>query len=255
MEFIEASKMFSKYVQNTMILFAIAYLLLGCSYNDTLDPADPYEKFNRYMFSINQKLEKVIIRPASYIYSHIPTPLRKGLSNMSLNLTEPLIFTNAGLQMNFRQMFSSILRFGINTTLGLGGLIDVSSRMGIEYQKNNFAMTLAHYNVKDGHYLFLPIIGPTTFRDLTGKSMSSYFTYNSPYPFNIDPSVVSGLKLTYNLNSYGENRQLLYNIENTSLDYYTTIKSTYLQKRTKEQEVSIDDLPDIDTEDEWEYEK
>lgn len=136
---------------------------------------DPAAVFNETSYRITQDLDEVFLEPVAYAYRDgLPGPLRDGLGNVVRNLSEPTNFINYLLQFKIGKAFETLGRFTINSTLGLGGLIDIAGKpgIGLPYRRNGFANTLGFYGVKPGAYLYLPVTGATTVRDLIGNGFN-----------------------------------------------------------------------------------
>lgn len=136
---------------------------------------DPAAAFNETSYRITQDLDEVFLEPVAYAYRDgLPGPLRDGLGNVVRNLSEPTNFINFLLQFKIGKAFETLGRFAINSTLGIGGLIDIAEKpgIGLPYRRNGFANTLGFYGVKPGAYLYLPVTGATTVRDLIGNGFN-----------------------------------------------------------------------------------
>jgi phospholipid-binding lipoprotein MlaA len=130
---------------------------------------DPFEGWNRAMFSFNQNADKYVLKPVAEGYEAVtPAPIRKGVSNFFNNLGEPITAVNSVLQLKPGKAARSMTRFVFNTTFGLLGIFDVAGAMGIEREKEDLGQTLAYWGVGSGPYLVLPILGPSNLRDLGG---------------------------------------------------------------------------------------
>lgn len=150
---------------------AAASLLTACASTGSSDPEinDPYEKTNRAIWGFNRTVDKAVTRPVSSAYrTVIPKAPRQGISNIYRNLTEPLSFVNNILQGDIGAAGTTLSRFVINSTIGLGGLLKASDKIGIEYQKEDFGQTLAVWGINEGPYLVLPFLGPSNGRDAVG---------------------------------------------------------------------------------------
>lgn len=148
----------------------LASMTSACATTNT-DPEvnDPYENTNRAIWKFNRVVDKAVTRPVSTVYrTLIPEQPRKGISNVYRNLSEPWSFVNNILQGDLSDAGTTLGRFLINTTLGLGGLFKVSDKMGIKYQSEDFGQTLAVWGVNEGPYLVLPFLGPSNGRDALG---------------------------------------------------------------------------------------
>ena len=195
---------------------------------------DPIEGFNREVWDFNLGLDKVLVRPVTRGYVNvIPDPFRRGLGNAIDNFfTTPQYFINNVLQGKIGAAFSTVSRLVINSTVGLGGFIDVASNMGIQKRPETFGDTLGAWGWKKSNYVQLPFKGPQTSRDIVGF-VGDIFT---------DPLIFIGVPLWGNLvktaGTAVDDRQqtlgVLEEIEKTSLDFYSSIRSMYIQKRIDE---------------------
>lgn len=134
-------------------------------------PGDPLESINIKSFEVMQAVDTAVVGPVALGFERVvPSPIRFGLRNILYNLQEPVVFVNYVLQWNLGKAFETVGRFGINSTIGLVGLIDIAKRrpFRLPYRPNGFGNTLGYYGVKPGPYLFLPFVGATTVRDLVG---------------------------------------------------------------------------------------
>ncbi|SFK36839.1 phospholipid-binding lipoprotein MlaA [Sphingomonas sp. NFR04] len=135
---------------------------------------DPLQEINLKTYAVVQTADKVIVAPAAKAYSKIlPSFFRAGLRHFFNNLNEPIVFVNYLLQHKIGKAFETVGRFGVNSTLGVAGVVDVAKKAPFKLPKrrNSFANTLGFYGVKSGPFLFLPLVGPTTVRDLVGLSV------------------------------------------------------------------------------------
>ncbi len=195
---------------------------------------DPIEEFNRDVWDFNLGLDKMIVRPVTRGYVDVvPDPFRRGLGNAIDNFfTTPQYFINNVLQLKVGGAFNTLSRLVINSTIGLGGFIDVASNMGIEKRPETFGDTLGVWGWKKSSYVQIPFKGPQTSRDIVGF-IGDIFT---------DPLIFIGVPLWGNLvktaGTAVDDRQetlgVLEEIEKSSLDFYSSIRSMYLQKRIDE---------------------
>ena len=134
--------------------------------NDRVNSHDPLEGFNRAMYTFNDKLDKYALKPLAKGYRAItPAPVRKSVSNFFSNLREPMVMLNNLLQGKPGQAASDLGRLLINSTAGIAGLFDVSTKIGLPKHNEDFGQTLAVWGVGDGPYLVLPFFGPSNLRD------------------------------------------------------------------------------------------
>ncbi|RDI41710.1 MlaA family lipoprotein [Aquicella lusitana] len=197
----------------------------------TANNKDPLERFNRVMFTFNDKLDQFILKPVATVYNKImPKPLNKGIHNFFNNIGELPTIANDVLQLNFYQASNDFWRFGVNTTVGILGFFDVASRINLKYYSNDFGLTLAAWGYKSSNYLVLPFFGPSTIRDGIGLPVD-YFAF-SVYPY-IEPD--STRYAVYALGAVDRRAQLLKFesvMEEAALDKYVFVRNAYLQRRS-----------------------
>lgn len=204
-----------------------------------VDPnrGDPLEGFNRAMFGIHQALDKAIYRPVAMGYQHVvPKPVRSGLRNFFSNLTEPVVFLNYLLQFKFGKAAETLARFTLNSTLGVGGLFDIAKtkEFKLPHRDNSFGDTLAYYGVGPGPYIFLPLVGPTTLRDVLGGPLGGAVlpvAVGNPFNdwrFQTPSGVINGL------DRRAESDQELRALFGGAVDPYATLRSVWLQHRAGE---------------------
>jgi phospholipid-binding lipoprotein MlaA len=132
---------------------------------------DPLESVNARAFAITEGFDRAVMDPASQAYAKaVPEPVQNGISNFLSNLREPVVALNFLLQLKLGKSAETLGRFAINSTLGAAGLFDIAKRrpFTLRHRPNGFADTMGYYGVKPGPYLFLPLLGPSTPRDLVG---------------------------------------------------------------------------------------
>ena len=199
---------------------------------------DPLETFNRFMFAINEALDVILLKPAAATYRFLlPQVVRDSVRNVIRNLKAPVIFANELWQGKDDEASETLVRFGINSTLGLAGLIDVASEFGYEYHSEDFGQTLGVYGAGPGPYLVLPLFGPSSLRDAIGKGVD---TLIDPWSYVLDAADVDSSdrrKIMLTRQAVGGIDQRSRNIENIeelqrdSVDFYARIRSLYLQNR------------------------
>jgi phospholipid-binding lipoprotein MlaA len=144
------------------------------------DPRDPWEKFNRSMYTINDSLDRAIAKPVAKGYKKVtPQFVRTGISNAITNIDTVSTIVNGLLQGKVKQAGRDSARFLLNSTLGLAGLFDPASAAGFEYNEEDFGQTLGVWGIQSGPYLMLPIFGPSTVRDAFARIPDQY-----TYPVN-----------------------------------------------------------------------
>ncbi len=156
--------------RSPLLALVAVWLLAGCTtLEGPTDPEDPFESFNRSMYSFNETVDEYALKPVAEGYTAItPTPVRKGVGNFFSNLDDVVVIFNDLLQLKVGQFFSDVGRVVVNSTVGIYGLIDWASDMGLEKHDEDFGQTLGYWGVSSGPYLVLPFIGPSSVRDTGG---------------------------------------------------------------------------------------
>lgn len=197
---------------------------------------DPLQEVNLKTYAAVQTADKLVVAPAAKAYSKIlPSFFRAGLRHFFNNLNEPIVFVNYLLQHKIGKAFETVGRFGVNSTLGVAGLVDVAKKAPFKLPKrrNSFANTLGFYGVKPGPFLFLPLVGPTTVRDLVGLSVDKLLLPSTVgKPFNrvwyTLPATIIGT-----LDDRVEFADKLQKFRD-SPDPYSASRASYLQSRQAE---------------------
>jgi len=232
-----------------LLLVATTALALAGPARAERDPADPWEPMNRTFFNLQEGLDKGFIARIAHGFGRAPLPFRAGLINFGHNLGEPTTFVNDVLQARPAAAARTLTRFLVNSTIGIGGLFDVAGHNHLPRHENGFGTTLGRWGFKPGPYLFLPLIGPSTFRDTLGDvgdiwvNPLTYSRYPHKAVIGITTSIVDGLGKRV------ESDQDLETIRATSTDPYASLRSFYLQNRQAEitgKAVTIENLPDFD---------
>lgn len=215
-----------------MAVCLLLAVLTGCASGPRSDPRDPWEPFNRSMWSFNDGLDKAVLRPVAETYKDVtPTLVRRGVNNFFANLTDLWSFVNNSLQLKPREAMESLTRFNLNTFFGLGGLLDIASEAGIERHREDFGQTLGRWGVPSGPYLVVPFLGPSTLRDTAARAINA--TGDPVYYVN---NIVKRNSL-YVLRVVDLRASLLRAgnvLEEAALDRYTFTRDVYLQIRRRE---------------------
>lgn len=220
------------------VLLVVATLLLlgGCASKQATneqvqnegysDPRDPIEGFNRVMWDFNYEvLDEYILRPAAVAYvDYVPSPARTGLLNAALNLEEPSNTVNNLLQGKVGGSLTSLGRFALNSTVGIFGLFDVASEIGLEREEEEFGEVLGKYGVGTGAFLMLPALGPTDIRSAVGDVVDSSYFPLQDLTFYV-AALRFGIKA---LDARAELIEQEANLEQ-SLDPYAFVKNAYFQ--------------------------
>lgn len=200
---------------------------------------DPIEPVNRAIFDVNDFLDRLLIRPIAELYRvMVPPPLRDRVASILRNMGEPVIMANNLMQGEFSHAGTTISRFFINTTLGVGGMFEVASDYGLQRQQGDFGQTLHVWGAGEGPYLVLPLFGPSNVRDAIGlgvDTVMSPWKYAVSYgdtqiedTFAIVDAAASGItRREANIEGYDALRE-------GSLDFYAQMRSVYRQYRAKQ---------------------
>jgi phospholipid-binding lipoprotein MlaA len=206
---------------------------------------DPWESTNRAIFNFNQDVDRTVLVPVANAYRTVmPRPAQDVIHDFLQNLNGPIIFANDVLQGQFGLAGDTLGRFMVNTTLGLGGMVDVATKAGVPYHTNDLGITLATWGVSPGPYLMLPVLGPSNPRDAFGDAADSFGD-----PGNIVASDYNRIwasfarAATSGIDERSRNIESLAEIERTSLDYYATIRSLAHQRRAAQIRHQKEDVP------------
>jgi phospholipid-binding lipoprotein MlaA len=221
-------------------IVASTVVLAGCATagKDRTAERDPLQTLNRGVWKVNRGLDTVVIKPASTAYRKVvPKGARRGVTGIFANLTEPWSAVNNLLQLKPGRAGRNIGRFAVNTTIGIGGIHDSATKMGIRTAPEDLGQTLASWGVGGGPYLVLPLFGPSTLRDGVGKIGSSFADpvsltkseANAPSAVGLGSTVLETVDGRAQMTEQGVDTML-----NTSPDPYVTARSTYLQQRRSE---------------------
>jgi phospholipid-binding lipoprotein MlaA len=200
---------------------------------DAVEDNDPLEPMNRGIFWFNGMLDLIIIEPLSLMYREIlPEFLRERVGYILRNLSEPIVFVNNILQGESDDAGDTLGRFLINSTLGIGGIFDVTTDWGIPYKREDFGLTLASWGFKSGPYLVLPILGPSNVRDTVGRVGDYAFDPVNWWAYLSDHPLYSNIRTAVQiLDAKADNIELVQELEKNSVDYYATIRTWYHERR------------------------
>ena len=225
--------------------FLLILLLSFPIFGEELD--DPFEDLNRDIFIFNEKLDEKLLKPAALTYRKVtPQFARTGVTNFFNNLEEIDTTINQVLQGEIKYAFNDASRFVINSTIGLLGLIDVASKMGLERHEEDFGQTLGVWGVNSGPYIMIPFLGPSNPRDLLSRPISSFLSGTFAMEDNDVKLTLIGIDAL-------ETRERLLDAETLIIgDKYIFIKDAYVQSReyeinngSTEDDEFLDDMEDI----------
>jgi phospholipid-binding lipoprotein MlaA len=188
--------------------------------------ADPFEDINRVVFNVSDSLDEVLLKPTAQIYSeYTPLFLKDSVTNFLYNIAEIDTVINQLLQGKPKLAAQDSLRFLINTTIGIGGIFDIATRMGLSRHDEDFGQTLGYWGVPAGSYVFVPFVGPSTVRDLFGIPLSWYVSGSFAIEDEKTKIVFSSLDVI-------ETRERILAAENLIIgDKYEFVKDVFLQSR------------------------
>lgn len=208
-------------------------------------PSDPNEKFNRSVFESNQQFNHDVLYPAAKAYNEsVPEGVRDRIDAFTTNLSEPMTFANNILQLRLQAAATTFGRFAVNSTIGIGGLFDVAAEEGLAHQSGDFGQTMYVWGYRDSAYLVLPVLGPTTYRDAIGSGVE--FAASLPAAALIPAryaTLASQVDLAGTVTSPLANlskAEDMKTLEDSSIDFYSMLKSVSQQKRQAELQEALD---------------
>lgn len=214
-----------------LLLLSFAVLLLsGCATTATRAPSpdDPLEGYNRAVFAFNDGLDRAVLKPLARGYEAVtPQPVKTGLGNFFSNLEDPWIGFNNLLQGKVGRAFSDWMRFALNSTFGIFGLLDIAGEAGIEKHDEDFGQTLAVWGVGRGPYFVLPLFGPSTIRDTAALPVDFMGDPSTAFEPNTEASVRALDIVQTRARLLPAERAL----EAGTIDRYAQIRDLYLQQR------------------------
>ena len=225
-------------------ILIVSFLSVSLIYAEDIN--DPFEDINRITFKFNESLDNNFLKPVALTYSKAPKPIKKGISNFFDNLEEIETSVNQILQGKPKLAINDFSRFIINSTIGLGGFLDVATKIGLTRHEEEFDQTLALWGVPSGPYIMLPGLGPSTLRDTLARPFSSFLSVT----FHMTESDVNlALKGMDAL----ETRERLLEIESLIYgDRYNFVRDSYVQYMNYEindgvdvEDEFIDDMDDL----------
>jgi len=213
---------------------------------------DPLESMNRRIFGFNEMVHENILGPVAEAYNdNVPDRVRFGVGNFLDNLSSPITFVNNLLQFNIHGALKSLVRTFINTTIGIGGIVDVMTEIDGKAHEEDFGQTLGVWGVGEGFYLVLPVFGPSNPRDVVGKFLiDPYFDLVGTWIDNTNQNETDyALMFGNGVDEFAGVVNELKQIKKTSIDYYAAIRSLYRQKRRSEisngSEIELPPIPNL----------
>ena len=201
----------------------------GCATRADADPRDPWEPFNRSVFSFNDDADKAIFKPAATVYRNVtPALVRAGVSNFFGNLDDAWSFVNSLLQFKPISAVDNFMRFSVNTVMGVGGIFDVASEMRIERHREDFGQTLGRWGFAAGPYVVLPLLGPSTLRDTVALPVD----IRGDIAANVNPIATrNSLKVLDQLDTRASLLSFSDSLDEVALDKYSFTREAFLQRR------------------------
>lgn len=216
------------------------------------DVNDPLESVNRAVFTFNEHVYDIVLRPVAKTYKdYMPETVRDGIGNVLNNISTPVTMANNILQGDFNEALANFAKMVINTTLGMGGINDVVGSLGDPVRREDFGQTMAVWGVGEGFYLVLPVLGPSNPRDGIGiYGVDPYFNPLSLYMDNIDVDEYAYTTIPVTaVDEFAGVVDELDQIKKTSVDYYAAIRSMYRQRRqaliNNGDSVDLPPIPDV----------
>jgi len=211
----------------SMVMALLAALCAGPAWAEEDD--DPWEGFNRAMFSVNDGLDRWVLEPVAKGWDFVmPDPLEQCFSNFFQNLRVPIQSVNGFLQGKPVNGASDIGRFTVNTTIGLAGFLDPATYFGLVKHDEDFGQTLGVWGVPNGPYLVIPLLGPSTVRVAGGMAVDSMM---HPGWYYLDAAVTVGSRVFDTINTRALVLEDVQNARNAALDFYSFVRNGYLQRR------------------------
>lgn len=231
------------------LCLAVAVLAVAQPVWAERNPADPYEPYNRVMFKINDTADKYVMTPITRGYRAVtPRPVRQGVTNFFDNLRDVVSMGSNLLRLDIKRASEDLVRVGVNTTFGLGGLINVADAGGIPNNKNNLGDTFASWGWKNSNYFVYPLTGPSTLRD----SIGSTITYAYPVKNAIFETTAGriGSTVVGGIDTRDRYLDLTDSLQDAAIDKYAYTRDIFMRMRAKQTGARLpqgsDDDIDID---------
>lgn len=207
----------------------LAATLAGCATGPNADPRDPLEPFNRGVYKFNDAVDTAVLKPVATAYRDVtPSLIRRGVGNFFANLEDIWSFVNNSLQFKGQAAGDSLARFGINTFLGIGGIFDLASDLGIERHSKDFGHTLGYWGVGPGPYLVLPLLGPSTVRDTVALPVDMSADLVSQVSHTRTRNSAKVLRVVDTRSEFLRASEML---DEIALDKYSFVRDAHLQRR------------------------
>jgi phospholipid-binding lipoprotein MlaA len=225
---------------------ALVLMSTGCATGPNANPKDPWEPMNRSISTFNDKVDDNVLKPVATGYrDYIPQPVQTGVNNFFRNLSDVFSTVNNGLQLKGRDTAESLMRVVVNTTLGIYGLFDVATEIGLQRHPEDFGQTLGYWGVPDGPYVVLPLLGPSTARDTSTLPLEFSTDLVANHDVVAERNVAVATRIVDKRASLLKTTDLL---SGAAIDKYSFTRDSYLQYRRNQvfdgNPPDEDDLPD-----------
>ncbi len=219
-------------LQSTLVrgcLLVLVLVMTGCATGPNANPRDPMEPFNRGVYQFNDSLDRAVVKPFATAYRDVlPSPVRTGVTNFFNNLQDAWSAVNNALQLKGEAAGNSLVRFGVNSVFGLGGVLDIATEMQIPRHTKDFGHTLGYWGVGPGPYLVLPLLGPSTVRDTAALPVDMQGNLLSGVEHVPTRNSATALKM---VNLRAQLLQASAMLDQVALDPYTFTRDAFLASR------------------------
>jgi len=227
-------------IRTGLVAATLVFTLCGCATTQQTVPEDPWERFNRGSQRFNDALDRAVLKPVATRYrKHVPRVIRTGVTNLLGHLEFPTTIVNDLLQFKLRDTAADIGRFALNSTLGIGGLLDPATRVGIPRNDEDFGQTLGRWGVPAGPYIVLPLLGPSTLRDTPA------IVVDAQTDLRVQLDLDTGTRVALGVLTVVDRRASLLSTDDmldSAFDRYAFIRNAWLQRR--EYQVRDGDVPE-----------
>ena len=223
----------SRSFRSLLLLISLALMLAGCaSIKGAISPGqklDPWESWNRKVFSFNEGLDSYVLKPVATAYSNVvPSPVRQGIDNFFNNIADAWSAINLVLQGRFKASVIQGMRFAVNSTLGLGGVLDIATEAGMERNSQDLGKTFGHWGMPTGAYIVWPLFGPSSVRDSLALPWDRLASPALLFQDGRDKVAIYALQTINARSNFLRAGEML---EDIALDKYTFYRDAYLQRR------------------------
>lgn len=194
---------------------------------------DPYEGYNRFMFGVNDAVDRAVLSPVARGYRAVtPQPVRSGIGNFFNNLRDLVSAGNNLLRLDIAKAGTDLVRFGLNTTFGFGGLIDIAGAAQMPNHKTTLGDTFASWGWKNSNYFVYPLLGPSTVRDATGSTISLFYPVDSTvFPTKAVRWTAAGIKT---VDTRAKLLELTDGVEQAAIDRYAYVRDAFMAVRARQ---------------------